>query len=1436
MRPVRLQWDTDGTMTSGTGPRRNPAGAEAPWHDEERVYRDDLTGLYNRRFLYPYVQRHLDGPAAAAPLSLVMIDVDDFKKVNDTYGPAVGDDIIKAFAGQLQRRLGPNDAVVRFAGDEFVILMPGKRKAEAARFAEQLRRLVSRAAFEAGPGGRKLGLTVSVGISQAPVDGKTVRELVEAADDALHSAKHLGRDRVVVHGEVSTDQPRIRTLLGGFPCPRFVGRATEIARANALSHLGERGPTTLVLLQGTGGVGKSRLLEEMARSRAESGDLTLWTNCREELRKSPYAPVADMIRQLTVQHPGVTAALSRALGPDKVDILSRRFPELRDSKRGESAPDKEWRSQFFATVLEALRFLGREYKLSLSLDDVHNADAATLKVLTFLLRHDRQDAQGAGMPLFASVSTENTARPGSKDTPFGHFWRFVESWPTVGVVGMGPLPTDEVAGMIDACFPGNRFEAGFAAHVAAVTDGSPLFVEEVLIVLALSGFVTPVGPTWRMDKGGPSSLPGTLSELLSSHFAKLDEETVGALHQAAVIGSEFSVGLLQRVLETNEGRAMEIADRAVSRRLLADQSPGASGNIRFVNREIQKLTYERVDESTKKKVHGRVSRLKEHFEVVDMDDALAEVAFHAAREGDDERAQMSRERQEAEAANLYRSDESDHYFVEAGKIIAPQIESQIAEATTTLGDAGMVALPKVLKGLLGVQRGVQMYPPGSEYTKKALHGFLEVLRPVLQPLDGLTLKERGGRLEINGLATDRGRFGVVGDEVVNLLRRAHVHSVTFIKSTTPRDVVAFGQGVTTFGAKGYHRRENDWKELLNEQGARGIGVVPKKYRATVGGAQLVGTDTKLEGLASESARHLPLLNDILRFTAGTAEATLLYPKGSETVKRAVEGLERALAGAHRLLTSVNLGVTEDGFLVNDLRLDARSFGPAVQAMRDVLGRAEIQSLSFRKGVSATDLELLFRYLRSGRAAMERGRLWAERLAGVGIRHIGVDEYVFVAADVDGGAEEEVLVELQTNAMLDRETLLKMVLESEPIDLLEGRLRAELPDLLTELVLDDNKGAPAEILRRIFLNLDSPDPPVRQTALEVVRELVVETSQIVGRELTTHCTSYVAHLLREERAPGPLTALVTLSGHVAGFHIRGGDLRAASRILWQLGKGFQVDPHIDEDSKSAAADVVERLMESQPFERALTDLWTPNEKRRALALHLLEGCGSQATERVLQLAMKATDEKTVQIHCDQLGAIEQRAALGDRLAARITPFVDADEVLRVLHIADTVGCQTPAVLVRAFQHPHGPVLDRATTMLKRAPREDARKALEKLARLGEPRIRARVITLLGELAPVGAVAQLASWLEDESLPTARLIEICVALGKTGDDAAVPVLEELLETSWWTRLSKQEAPDEMRVAAAWALASIASEAALDVLQDLLDDRQDGVREAAASLLQE
>jgi HEAT repeat protein len=261
-----------------------------------------------------------------------------------------------------------------------------------------------------------------------------------------------------------------------------------------------------------------------------------------------------------------------------------------------------------------------------------------------------------------------------------------------------------------------------------------------------------------------------------------------------------------------------------------------------------------------------------------------------------------------------------------------------------------------------------------------------------------------------------------------------------------------------------------------------------------------------------------------------------------------------------------------------------------------------------------------------------------------------------------------------------------------------------------------------------------------------------------------------------------------------------------------------------------------LMRSQPFERALHALWTPNEKRRALVLHLLEGCGIEAVDRLFQLAFQSSDPGRVQTHAEQLAAIASPEELEARLLTRVNPFDGPGDVTRALELAELVRCATEPLLVRAFQHRQSSVLDTAARIVTRKRRVDAEPVLRRLARSSEPRLRSRVVHLVGEVAPRSAVEILGDYLWDETASEELRVNCCVALGRSSDPKAVEPLEALLSTSWWARLTGQEEPGEVRTAAAWALVTLGNDEALDVLMAYREDAEAGVREAVDSTLPE
>jgi diguanylate cyclase (GGDEF)-like protein len=167
------------------------------------VFTDYLTGLKTRG----YFEQQLDLEFKRAErrkqkFSLLMIDIDNFKQLNDTFGHHVGDQVLRDVTSILMKDMREVDTVARYGGEEFVIILPETTETGAMYVAQRLRRAVEQARFFAGSPDRVQHLTISIGIAVYDTDAQFKRDLIEFSDAALYAAKRAGRNRVVAYSEL----------------------------------------------------------------------------------------------------------------------------------------------------------------------------------------------------------------------------------------------------------------------------------------------------------------------------------------------------------------------------------------------------------------------------------------------------------------------------------------------------------------------------------------------------------------------------------------------------------------------------------------------------------------------------------------------------------------------------------------------------------------------------------------------------------------------------------------------------------------------------------------------------------------------------------------------------------------------------------------------------------------------------------------------------------------------------------------------------------------------------------------------------------------------------------------------------------------------------------------------------------------------------------
>jgi two-component system cell cycle response regulator len=164
----------------------------------EMAITDQLTGLFNRRYMSRHLSTLIGNTAKTGkPVSFLIMDIDYFKQVNDTYGHDIGDEVLREFAQRISANVRGIDLACRYGGEEFVVVMPDTDMNFAYMVAERLRQAVADAPFHIGADPGQLPVTISIGVTCSEGAEDTADSLLKRADKALYRAKRDGRNRVV---------------------------------------------------------------------------------------------------------------------------------------------------------------------------------------------------------------------------------------------------------------------------------------------------------------------------------------------------------------------------------------------------------------------------------------------------------------------------------------------------------------------------------------------------------------------------------------------------------------------------------------------------------------------------------------------------------------------------------------------------------------------------------------------------------------------------------------------------------------------------------------------------------------------------------------------------------------------------------------------------------------------------------------------------------------------------------------------------------------------------------------------------------------------------------------------------------------------------------------------------------------------------------------
>ncbi len=636
---------------------------------------DDLTGLLMRRPFVDLANKILAERGPFATVSLLVIDVDEFKHVNDSHGHLQGDAVLRVVAGTLRELAASTGIIGRYAGDEFVILLPHTPADEAAELAERIRGTVRRASVPLRERSGSISVTLSIGVVGARPEHTDFDALFEAADRALYEAKRRGRDTVVSasEGEEPSREPSLNLK-------QFVGREEEMHRlVRLLEATMESGPR-LASVIGEAGVGKSTLVRRLASEvRLRAGSL-VGGRCVEADAKPPYAPWAEVIA--AIHQLGVVARHDWRELPRLVPALGASAHEPSGNKY-----------TLFDEIVSYLRLAAGARPVVIVLDDMQWSDSATWDVLEHVmtqLEHERV------MICLTLRSEDSRGEATERRNRLLRDERFHE-------IALSRLSEQEIQQWLAGVF-GADASRDLLAYCQRYSEGNPLLATQLVRMLLDDGAVRYEHGRWVLRAERDGELPAALTGLMDRRLERLSANTRRILNTASVIGRTFDIDLAIAAGAGPEDEVLDALDEGMAHAVLEPSQDIAGSQFSFTHGLLVDAVRRTINPRRLSRIHERVAVAMEER----TPDNAAEIAIHYDRAGIPHKAFRHAMAAGGAALAMYAHAEARRFFEIAERAASDPVERahalhRLAEVAETEGRYALTEelCDRALAGLAG---------------------------------------------------------------------------------------------------------------------------------------------------------------------------------------------------------------------------------------------------------------------------------------------------------------------------------------------------------------------------------------------------------------------------------------------------------------------------------------------------------------------------------------------------------------------------------------------------------------------------------------------------------------------------------------------------------------------------------------------------------------
>jgi len=1388
------------------------------------VFEDELTSVYNRRFLFQYFQTKVAWDKLAQnPLALIMIDVDNFKSVNDSHGHQVGDAALVWVADLLREVAGEKGLSIRYAGDEFMLLFTNCDKQTAMKMGNRLLSKVRSQPFRLDDQKKSLPITLSLGVASAPEDAKSGKSLIQQADVALYSAKCSGRDCLVNAGEVVPETVFDKTVVNQLKEAKLVGRDPQFKEViKVLNKFGQK-QNQMLIAEGTAGIGKSEFLESIRRSltRTKARHIKVGGDPREMFR--PYYLMTRILVNLLGNQGDQGAAIIASLDKKHQDHIGRILPQLApDAAVVENDNERLNRKGIFLALAHLFIKAAGSRPIILFLDDLHFADEASLFLLRQLLQFNK-----ISLCVLASAESDPESERAEHKIPLRRFSELYQGTLGIRKLTLTPLSAADITRHMNSLFPNITIPPDFKDELARISQGNPLFISELLRKLVFDRKITLTGQQWAIEPPEEGYFPKTLEEIVSHKITALDEESRLILDQISALGGDVSLSMLVGSSEQREAKVLEFIDQASAQGLISTNFQLNDEIISILGKQVLAITYGAIEHDRRQELHEQIGNYQEGLYEQHILPSAATLAYHFKRSTNQEKAGRYEKIQARANSRNFNGQEAMAYSVPA--------PGEATEDDLPLKPNDFKRIPVIMRDFMVAVRNIKLYPPGSKSIVKINRQFKASLERVLRGNEILNFVQVKNAILVNGQKLDVSEFKLVADTFLKLLDRTELKGIAFHRGLTERELEALLQALgntvkQTFTA-GF------WEDFSAEHQLTNIELKQVQYsvkvKATDGAGQstaaaVPGSLTAAQASELKSPlgpQELKIIPEILRSLVAAARVVNLYPLKSKSVVNTLNTLLRKLQQYFTLQRVLTFSQAGDTLLVNGEKLDTSDIAELrglADHFKGLLDKIGLESITFLETITIHQLEAFFGALGNLPESEVNSEFWKSLAVEQGVSAIVFDQQLYevqVAHSLSAGQAESVTG--------GHPMAMSHGFGDQPIapQLFRHHLE-QLPKQVQDFFVDGKPALVEQAVNRVYLGLQDREIGPRKMVIELWRKLLDRLTPAYQYDFTKILMDPLIIELGIEKEPKMVVEMASLLSRMATLLIQFADYPLASRALGHIEKQFQKFKNAKDPNAQLFAGSMNRKLDSQALRVLIEDLKSADPERQRNAAQLLGSLGVAANSMLIEIIKREDDFRTRQVAAGLLAKLGPKAV--ERIKHLMVLEISAQERVRILGVIDILTTDLKIELSHALGDDDTNLRQAAYRLVERLKDSRVIEWLHEFLQSPNPVLAVSAVKCLGNLRPPNVETDLIALLNSTEDVQLR-VACCRALGQIANPLCADALLKLLlpQRSFIFRKNQDS---RVREAAAYALGRISHPEASQSLLQFVDDRDPAVQEIA------